>query len=227
MNDKLLEDAIKIAVEKDYKKEVTNFPQKDSHTFSLAFEEKMRPLLHRDSIIVYHRPRKFRYILVAVLVLLFGGMTVLANPDIRERVGTYFEQLFDDHTDVSLNTPKQHVKKEFVKVKPAYIPDGYTLVDTEYDSTFETYKLIYENKNKRTLYYQQSSVNFFEDSSISISSDGTPAKKININGFPCYILSDEYGFHTLICITDNYVFQVGSENTYNELIKVIKSLKKT
>lgn len=29
MNDKLLEDAIKIAVEKDYKKEVTDFPKKD------------------------------------------------------------------------------------------------------------------------------------------------------------------------------------------------------
>lgn len=226
MNDKLLEDAIKIAVEKDYKKEVTDFPKKDSHTFSNSFEEKMYPLLHRESPIQYHKPLKFRYLLVAVLVLLFSGMTVLANPDIRERIGKYFEQLFDDHTDVSLDAPDQPKKKEFVKVKPTYIPEGYELIDTEYDSTFETYSLIYENKDEKTFYYEQSSVKSFEDSSVSISSDGTPAQKFDIGGFPCYLLSDEYGFYTLIYITDNYVFQVGSENSSDELIKVIKSLGK-
>ncbi|GAB5613911.1 hypothetical protein JCM37172_10140 [Faecalimonas hominis] len=226
MNDKLLENAVKIAVEKDYKKEVTDFSERDSHTFPPAFEEKMQPLLHRESPIRYRKRLKFRYLLVAILVLLFGGMTVLANPDIRERIGKYFEQLFDDHTDVSFDAPENHKEKEFVKVKPTYIPEGCTLVDAEYDSTFETYSLIYEDKNERTFYYEQSSVKFFEDSSVSISSDGTPAKKIDISGFPCYLLSDEYGFHTLMYITDNYVFQVGGESSSEELIKVIKSLRK-
>lgn len=226
MNDKLLEDAVKIAVEKDYKKEVTDFSDKDIHTFSPAFEEKMQPLLHPNSPVRYRKRLKFRYLLVAVLILLFGGMTALANPDVRERIGKYFEQLFDDHTDVSLDVPEQHKKKEFVKVKPTYIPKGYELIDTEYDDTFETYSLIYDDKDERTFYYKQSSVKFFEDSSVSISSDRTPAKKIDIGGFPCYLLSDEYGFHTLIYITDNYVFQVGGENNSDELIKVIKSLRK-
>ena len=111
-------------------------------------------------------------------------------------------------------------------MKPNYIPEGYELIDTEYDDTFETYSLIYEDKDERTFYYEQSSVNFFEESSVSISSDGTPAKKIDIGGFPCYLLSDEYGFHTLIYIIDNYVFQAGGENNSDELIKVIKSLRK-
>lgn len=111
MNDKLLENAVKIAVEKDYKKEVTDFSERDSHTFSPAFEEKMQPLLHRESPIRYRKRLKFRYLLVAILVLLFGGMTVLANPDVRERIGKYFEQLFDDHTDVSLTLLKIIRKK--------------------------------------------------------------------------------------------------------------------
>ena len=40
MNDKLLEDAVKIAVEKDYKKEVTDFSDKDIHTFPLRLRRK-------------------------------------------------------------------------------------------------------------------------------------------------------------------------------------------
>ncbi|WP_461815752.1 DUF4367 domain-containing protein [Faecalimonas sp.] len=226
MNDKLLEDAIKIAVEKDYKKEVTNFPQKDSHTFSLAFEEKMRPLLHRDSIIVYHRPRKFRYILVAVLVLLFGGMTVLANPDIRERVGTYFEQLFDDHTDVSFDAPKQAKKQEFVKVKPTYLPEGYELIKKTFNKQTQEYILSFVNENGYALHYTQSIPEQWENSPNSITSDGVPAKKINVGGFPGYLLSDEHGVYSLIYVTDNYIFYVGGKTESEELIKMIKSLQK-
>ena len=40
MNDKLLENAVKIAVEKDYKKEVTDFSERDSHTFPPCFRRK-------------------------------------------------------------------------------------------------------------------------------------------------------------------------------------------
>ena len=85
---------------------------------------------------------------MAILVLLFGGMTVLANPDIRERIGKYFEQLFDDHTDVSFDAPENHKEKEFVKVKPTYIPEGCTLVTQNMIPLFETYSLIYEEKNE-------------------------------------------------------------------------------
>ena len=40
MNDKLLENAVKIAVEKDYKKEVTDFSERERHTFSLLSRKK-------------------------------------------------------------------------------------------------------------------------------------------------------------------------------------------
>ena len=46
MNDKLLENAVKIAVEKDYKKEVTDFSERDSHTFPPAFEEVVSKTTH-------------------------------------------------------------------------------------------------------------------------------------------------------------------------------------
>lgn len=226
MNDKLLEDAIKIAVEKDYKKEVTDFPKKDSHTFSNSFEEKMYPLLHRESPIQYHKPLKFRYLLVAVLVLLFSGMTVLANPDIREHIGKYFEQLFDDHTDVSLDAPDQPKKKEFVKVKPTYIPEGYELIEKTYNKQTQEYILSFANENGYTLHYTQSIPEQWENSPNSITSNGVPAKKLDIGGFPGYLLSDEHGVYSLIYVTDNYIFYVGGKTEAEELIKIIKSLQK-
>lgn len=226
MNDKLLKDAVKIAVEKDYQKEVTDFPKKDSHTFSPSFEEKMYPLLHREAPIRYRKRLKFRYLLVAVLVLLFSGMTVLANPDIRERIGKYFEQLFDDHTDVSLDAPEQPKKKEFVKVKPTYIPEGCKLVKEIYESTINKYDILYTDKNGFTLHYMQTPISLFEDNTFSITSNGTPAQEIDIGGFPAYLITDEYGIHSLIYVTDNYIFYTSGNINSDELIKIIKSLKK-
>lgn len=226
MNDKLLEDAIKIAVEKDYKKEVTDFSDKDIHTFSPAFEEKMQPLLQPKSPARYRKRLKFRYLLVAVLILLFGGMTVLANPDVRERIGKYFEQLFDDHTDVSLDAPEQHKEKEFVKVEPTYIPEGCTLAEEMYEPIINKYDILYTDKNGFTLHYMQAPISFFEDSTFSITSNGTPAQEIDIGGFPAYLITDEYGIHSLIYVTDNYTFYISGKINSDELIKIIKNLKK-
>lgn len=200
MNDKLLKDAVKIAVEKDYQKEVTDFSDKDIHTFSPAFEEKMQPLLQSKSPVRYRKRLKFRYLLVAVLILLFSGMTVLANPDVRERIGKYFEQLFDDHTDVSLDVPENHKEKEFVKVKPTYIPEGYTQIEKTYTKQTQEYILSFVNENGDTLHYTQSLPEQWENSPNSITSDGVPAKTLDIGGFPGYLLSDEHGIYSLIYI---------------------------
>lgn len=226
MNDKLLENAVKIAVEKDYKKEVTDFSEKDSHTFSPAFEEKMQPLLRRESPIRYRKRLKFRYLLVAILVLLFGGMTVLANPDVRERIGKYFEQLFDDHTDVSLDAPEQHKEKEFVKVKPTYIPEGYELIEKAYNKQTQEYILSFVNENGYALHYTQSIPEQWENSPNSITSNGVPAKTLDIGGFPGYLLSDEHGVYSLIYVTDNYIFYASGKVDSEELIKIIQSLQK-
>ena len=226
MNDKLLKDAVKIAVEKDYQKEVTDFSDKDIHTFSPAFEEKMQPLLQSKSPVRYRKRLKFRYLLVAVLILLFSGMTVLANPDVRERIGKYFEQLFDDHTDVSLDVPENHKEKEFVKVKPTYIPEGYTQIEKTYTKQTQEYILSFVNENGDTLHYTQSLPEQWENSPNSMTSDGVPSKTLDIGGFPGYLLSDEHGVYSLIYVTDNYIFYAGGKTESEELIKMIKSLHK-
>ncbi|MDU3181018.1 MAG: DUF4367 domain-containing protein [Lachnospiraceae bacterium] len=186
----------------------------------------MQPLLQSKSPVRYRKRLKFRYLLVAVLILLFGGMTTLANPDVRERIGKYFEQLFDDHTDVSLDVPEQHKKKEFVKVKPTYIPEGYTQIEKTYTKQTQEYILSFVNENGDTLHYTQSLPEQWENSPNSITSDGVPAKTLDIGGFPGYLLSDEHGVYSLIYITDNYTFYVGGKVDAEELIKMIQSLQK-
>lgn len=186
----------------------------------------MQPLLQSKSPVRYRKRLKFRYLLVAVLILLFGGMTVLANPDVRERIGKYFEQLFDDHTDVSLDVPENHKEKEFVKVKPTYIPEGCKLVKEIYEPTINKYDILYTDRNKFTLHYMQAPISFFENATFSITSNGTPAQEIDIGGFPAYLITDEYGIHSLIYVTDNYIFYTSGKINSDELIKIIKSLKK-
>lgn len=87
LTEEMIKEAVKIAVEKDYEREVVHIAKENKHTFSEEFAKKMEELLNEYTPNLKRRRKKkmaIKYLLVAILILLMSGMTVLAIPGVRE-----------------------------------------------------------------------------------------------------------------------------------------------
>ena len=114
LSEEVIKEAVKLAVIRDYEREVLNLLEEDKHVFSVEFERKMEELLMDYTSDLKRRRKKMpiKYLLVAILIFLMSGMTVLAIPGVRDRIAKYCEMLFSDHTDVKFELPAEKTERE-------------------------------------------------------------------------------------------------------------------
>lgn len=222
----LLEQAVKIACEKDYVNEVSGI-SKDVHTFSEEFEVKMKELIAPSKVQKAKRKLKKRhYLLVAILVVfMIAGTTALAVDEIREQIFEYFESLFSDHTDVYFESKEDEIKTTLPReeiMKPEYIPEGFRMEEEIYDEEFGTYDLIYSNEEGIVLAYSQMVLD--EINRTSYTSKGDKAKRIMLDSDQAYIISDDKSVKTILYEKNGYVLSIGGLLSEEELIKMLESV---
>lgn len=230
MNDELLEKAVKISCEKESPFDC------EPHEFSSEFLDKMQKLTELPEPIKYHRHQKlkFRYALVAILILILGT-TSIAGSISRKNVIQYSEQLFSDHTEVSFIVPQTINKRPRTLnlILPSYIPENFSLPE---DFTPMS-KFFIKNLKKCTVTYRdnkgiflnitQRLLDFSEDDHIlSVPSNGNPAMRLEINGYPAYWIAGSDGLNTIIYTRSDYLFYIDGYIDVKELIKMLESLKK-
>ena len=230
LSEEVIKEAVKLAVIRDYEREVLNLLEEDKHVFSVEFERKMEELLMGYTSDLKRRRKKMpiKYLLVAILIFLMSGMTVLAIPGVRDRIAKYCEMLFSDHTDVKFELPAEKTEREeeFEIHKPTYIPKGYKFYEEEYSEEFESYWCCYINKQETAVHFWQELPEKLKMWDISITSNGDPAKEFELNGHPVYHLVDEKGASTLIYVKEDYIYMVSGRVNVEELIKILESIKK-
>lgn len=104
------------------------------HTFSPAFERKMKKLLRRGRHPVLYRT--LRGAACLLLVLLLSGCAVLAiSPAAREVFAGWVREIHDNYFLYEFfgNEEREAVSKEEVLYQPSYVPAGYRI---EYRSVF-------------------------------------------------------------------------------------------
>ena len=98
------------------------------HTFSPAFERKMKKLLRRGRHPVLYRT--LRAVACLLLVLLLSGCAVLAiSPAAREVFAGWVREIHDNYFLYEFwgNEEREPVSKEEVLYQPSYVPTGYRM----------------------------------------------------------------------------------------------------
>ena len=205
------------------------------HEFSEDYYDKMKKLtgislnpdMNEEKKQTSRRiPRlKLRYLLIAALLAALTCGTVMAVEPLREKVMQIIERRFSDHTDVTFEQIKGRMEKEkevpdeFIKVEPAYVPEGYVLESSLEDATQYWYTNAYINGEKKGFFYSQTAV---KDYDVSITSDGSKAEIVQINGNEGYLFHDEYGDYTLLYVQDGSVYSLAGTVEPKTLIDIMK-----
>lgn len=237
--DMISEKMMKIAVSEAFQMENKIYDEwiKDvpDHEFSEEYYDKMKKLtgknlnrnVNKEKQTSQRIPRvKLRYLLIAALLAALTCGTVMAVEPLREKVMQIIERRFSDHTDVTFEQVKDRMEKEkkmpdeFVKVEPAYVPEGYALESTDVDEDLYWYSEVYSNKEGVSFIFAQKPVEDFQN--VSITSDGSKAEIVSINGKEGYLLQDEYGDCTLLFVQDGNVYMLAGTVEPETLIDIMK-----
>ena len=92
--EKLLEQEAQRAALQDYE-EVTEKTKNYSYKFSKEFIQKMNKMIYEEKRKA-KKKRRLRFLLVAAVILILNAGIVLANDDLREKVGTLIIHFFED-----------------------------------------------------------------------------------------------------------------------------------
>lgn len=216
--EKLLEQEARKAARQDYE-EVTEKTKDYSYKYSKAFIQKMNAMIHEEKRKA-KKKRRWHILLVAAIILILNAGIVLANDDLREKVGELIIQFFDDNIHIRSSKEIADSEETFRQMHLGYVPEGYhILYETENPTTM--YDVYYEGANNNYITFMQG---FKENVDVHITYDGTGRKKVQVNGEELYMIKD--GNITSYYYEDGeYLITLSGTEKESELIKMLKSLK--
>ena len=215
--------------------------QEEEHEFSKEHERGIRELVRENCGKAKAKSGRYRgnrvslrvrIAFVAVVVMMMGSMTVLAVEPLREKVYQMIERIFSDHTEVSFEEIEQEIRAGAVEAdmenyprRLKKVPEGYTLFSEE-DFMKEEVELPdftqgYENSIGQNLWYMQILTELYE---VSLTSDGTPAKRIKVGNDDAYLFTDESNYHGIILQKEGFVYTIGGYDDVEVLIDCLESV---
>lgn len=250
MNNILLpEDILREAVQGACKRENAAYDklvtEREKPVFSHNFEKNIvklkKEIKHTKTadIIEYPHttfPRKrmrLKLALIAIIIMMFGSMTVMAVEPIREKVYQIIETLFPDHTDISFkeveeDTQENETDSQTRSFNPAdfpkklkWVPEGYELIQEDIDTDLFYLMQTYINPQKQYLAYDQMLLE--NTNGLDITSNGKGAKEIIINGKTGYLFTDEDNYHIILYMQDGFAYKIGGYLNETDLIKCLEN----
>ena len=205
--EKLLEQEAQRAALQDYE-EVTEKTKNYSYKFSKEFIQKMNKMIYEEKRKA-KKKRRLRFLLVAAVILILNAGIVLANDDLREKVGTLIIHFFEDSIYIHNSEEQTESEKIFRQLHLTYIPAGYNL--------------LYETENPITMYIGFTQ-GLKENVDVHVTYDGTGSRKIQVNGKEIYVVKDKE--ITSFYYEDNgCIITLSSTEKELELIKILKNIK--
>ena len=198
------------------------------HTFSPAFERKMKKLLRRGRHPVLYRT--LRGAACLLLVLLLSGCAVLAiSPAAREVFAGWVREIHDNYFLYEFfgSEEREPVSKEEVLYQPSYVPAGYRI---EYRSVlldgFVTVRYINDQTGNIAVF------TYFSDTAspvMQISRDSEDTyKKVTVNGISADLYLDaEEGKNNILVWVDEvnrHAFSISGAFGEEELLRMAESV---
>ena len=198
-------------------------PDKCTHEFSEAFNEKMRPLIARSER--RQRGRNVLRSIAAILILLFISMTVWLSVDAeaREAVLNWVRQIYEDRVVYRFESAAQ--SGELPEYEVTWLPEGYER------------KIVYRNDELAgAVYYNETNGDYIGTQYHHISGktleeillEGeAQTEKVDVNGMEGdYYYDSEANLLIWIDNNSSMVFIIDSQLGKEEIIHIAESFKK-
>ena len=197
------------------------------HTFSPAFERKMKKLLRRGRHPVLYRT--LRGAACLLLVLLLSGCAVLAiSPAAREVFAGWVREIHDNYFLYEFwgNEEREPVSKEEVLYQPSYVPAGYRM---EYRSMQPGITAIdYINDQSGNLAFFHCFTDLTSPVMQIARDSGDAYKKITVNGISADLYLDgEEGKNNILVWVDEvnrHAFSISGAFGEEELLRMAESV---
>ena len=197
------------------------------HTFSPAFERKMKKLLRRGRHPVLYRT--LRAVACLLLVLLLSGCAVLAiSPAAREVFAGWVREIHDNYFLYEFwgNEEREPVSKEEVLYQPSYVPTGYRM---EYRSMLSGITAIgYINDQSGNLAFFHCFTDLTSPVMQIERDSGDAYKKITVNGISAdlYLDAEEGESNILVWVDEvnRRAFSISGAFGEEELLRMAESV---
>lgn len=202
------DDMLKKAVIKADIYEIETLPADDEieYEFSNEFKRKIKKLIRQNKTrsqveaMAFLRMRVVVFV-AAIIILLVSAMSVSA---MRAAVFEFITEVNEKFTHIFFNESRssQDAADGFAIYEPAYIPEGFKLVNKNTDGLV---LLEYEKENDFISYSQQC----LENVSSNINTEGVRLEELEFKGLPAKYYSNQ-GVQNLLWYDDKYIYVVSS-----------------
>ena len=194
------------------------------HEFSLSFEKKMEKLINR------RRKPYFRMIntvgkrvaCIAACAFIVSSASLMSVDAVREAVFGFIMNIFEDHSDIKTFDDDKHpdIIEDIYEI--TYDLSGYIVDFKDYHEDHRITCYIKADTNNQIDFYQFTSSAF----NMRINTEEAEINHINIDEQDMIYYFDNLGFHNLIWDNGEYIFMISSNSTKEEIIEMMKSIKK-
>ncbi|MBE3592434.1 MAG: DUF4367 domain-containing protein [Thermoanaerobacter sp.] len=219
------DDMLKKAVIKADIYEIETLPTDDEieYEFSNQFKRKMKKLIRQSKTrspvgaMAFLRRRAGAFV-AAIIILFAFAMSVSA---VRAAVFEFITEVYEKFTHIFFNESQssQDAADGFAIYEPAYIPEGFKLVNKNTDGLV---LLEYEKENDFISYSQQC----LENVSININTEGVKLEELEFKGLPAKYYSNQ-GVQNLLWYDDKYMYMVSSTLDRDIVFKIAESVEIT
>lgn len=219
------DDMLKKAVIKADIYEIETLPADDEieYEFSNEFKRKIKKLIRQNKTrsqveaMAFLRMRVVVFV-AAIIILLVSAMSVSA---MRAAVFEFITEVNEKFTHIFFNESRssQDAADGFAIYEPAYIPEGFKLVNKNTDGLV---LLEYEKENDFISYSQQC----LENVSSNINTEGVRLEELEFKGLPAKYYSNQ-GVQNLLWYDDKYIYVVSSTLDRDIVFKIAESAEIT
>lgn len=220
--EKQFKEAVKRACEQDFFI-LEGRVEKFQYTFTPEFEIQMNKLIHDRNV---HEGKKknrgWKYILAVAVIIVFNVAAVLANEELREKIGNILMNIYEHCIELRGDLSGIDEEGEFDIYSLGYVPAGYEKTDEIINLPAE-YQIIYANNDKKEILYTQSNMVI---GNMLVSYEGGEIENVNILGVDAKIVSDGE-INTLLLETEGYLFTIciSIDEEVTELVKMAESIE--
>lgn len=219
------DDMLKKAVIKADIYEIETLPADNEieYEFSNEFKRKIKKLIRQNKTrsqveaMAFLRMRVVVFV-AAIIILLVSAMSVSA---MRAAVFEFITEVNEKFTHIFFNESRssQDAADGFAIYEPAYIPEGFKLVNKNTDGLV---LLEYEKENDFISYSQQC----LENVSSNINTEGVRLEELEFKGLPAKYYSNQ-GVQNLLWYDDKYIYVVSSTLDRDIVFKIAESVEIT
>lgn len=235
MRDQIFEVMLQTAVKENFEKELHELPTakelKDDYELSEATRKEIEKLIktvnHKSTRRRMQKAAK-RAAVIAAIIIPVSMVSLLSVEASRNVIFNAVMNWASDHVAIQYQDGQSSSSvtssPDDSEIKPRYLPEGF--IETEVNQAGPNYAIKYQNAQGELILFRRNPLS--EERSFAVDTEHTTYKEIEIQGEKAslFAANEPNGMSYLVWKSHTYSFQLNSEISPEQLIKMAESVKK-